>query len=103
MSRNRRFGLAIAFAVLAAAPTATAAGAAPSSTASAASQIAGENCGYWSDGFGRSFYTHCGGTKVVIKIDYYDGDKGERCVPPGETFLDGGKKVTFAYYAGRLC
>ena len=61
-------------------------------------RIAGDPCGYFEDGFGRSYYNHCGPTRVNIRINYRNNTTGERCVPPGTTFLDLGPKASFAYY-----
>ncbi|MFJ8046963.1 DUF6355 family natural product biosynthesis protein [Streptomyces luteogriseus] len=74
--------------------TSTVATAAPSGDTSA------QACGYYETS-DSAYYGHCGGGKVIIKIDLdWTTDVRYSCVGPGETYLGSTDDIDYAVYVG---
>ncbi|WP_433793796.1 DUF6355 family natural product biosynthesis protein [Actinoplanes sp. CA-252034] len=83
-------------------------GAAAPAAASAAApgDVQVSACGFWVNGQGWAFYTHCTGsvyTIVQVKVVTRTGPGSLICVRPGTVGLGPNSVVSNAYYTGRLC
>jgi hypothetical protein len=81
--------------------------AAPAAASAAAPEdVQARACGFWVNGQGWAFYTHCTGsvyTIVQVKVVTRTGPGSLICVRPGTVGLGPNSVVSNAYYTGRLC